>query len=324
MADLFFFREVAHHLSFSQAAQTLNLTQAAVSQRIRQLEEQLGRKLFHRHARGVSLTSLGKELFDAICEGFADVSRGTLKVLGEDRSVRIVVSCPPSFAMEWLVPRLASFYALQPDIQLAITAEYQAPTREQLQRSGTDLAIRYEPLFDHPELHTRDLQEELIFPIVAPSFMQQAGDTRKLAELISRSVLLHDAEAWAGAPQTHEWDCWLAEAGIALPSERKERFFNLANLAASAARQGEGIAMGRASMALEALHRNELLILGDTIAASGIWYRVISLHTLAATEPAASFIAWLEAEISKTYSAFEAFCEAGIRIERRTRPRKGR
>ncbi len=305
--DLYFFSVVARRQSFSVAALDLNVSQAAVSQRIRQLEERFGESLFFRHSRGISLTPLGADLFAAVEGGFSSISDGVSALLKRGQESRIAISCSPSFAMEWLMPRLARFYGLHPDIQLTVAAEYQSPTRELLQRTSTDLAIRYEPQLNHPGLNALNLHEELIFPVVAPDFPRGDCSDASLERLLKDSVLLHDAEAWAGAPKTQEWDTWLVHSGMKPTSESDGRFFNLANLAVAAARQGEGIAMGRATVVLDAIRRGELAMLGTRIARSGIWYRVLTHGDLNANSPAHAFLTWLQAEMRATCEEFKEF-----------------
>src|SRR5215471_3814042 len=101
------FVAVARAGKMKQAAQDLALTPGAVSQRIRQLEEVAGRRLFAR-------TSAGVELSPAI--------EAVDHELGAPSSRRVTVSTTPSFAATWLVPRLAMFVQCYPDIEIAVEA----------------------------------------------------------------------------------------------------------------------------------------------------------------------------------------------------------
>ena len=109
------FVAVARAGKMRQAAQELALTPGAVSQRIRQLEEVAGSRLFTRTRAGVELTAAGETMFVALAEPFRALEAVDGK-LGVVPSRRVTVSTVPSFAATWLVPRLARFARRYPDI----------------------------------------------------------------------------------------------------------------------------------------------------------------------------------------------------------------
>jgi LysR family glycine cleavage system transcriptional activator len=133
------FVAVARAGKMKQAAHELALTPGAVSQRIRQLEEVAGRRLFTRTSTGVELSAAGEAMFVALAEPFQAIE-AVDKELGALSSRRVTVSTVPSFAATWLVPRLAMFGRLYPDIEIAV----EASTRPvDLKREPIDLAIRH-------------------------------------------------------------------------------------------------------------------------------------------------------------------------------------
>src|SRR6516165_2210987 len=111
------FVAVARAGKMKQAAQDLALTPGAVSQRIRQLEEVAGRRLFARTSAGVELSTAGEAMFTALAEPFRAIEAVDHE-LGAPPSRRVTVSTMPSFAATWLVPRLAMFAQCYPDIRL--------------------------------------------------------------------------------------------------------------------------------------------------------------------------------------------------------------
>jgi LysR family transcriptional regulator, glycine cleavage system transcriptional activator len=134
------FAATAELRSFSQAARVLNVTHAAVAQQVRALEDQLGRSLVQREGRGVSLTTDGEQLAEALGEGFAAFQRGVeaLKAGEADRPVR--VSLTATFAAQWLMPRLRDFWDQNPDIGLSLHPDSKVVD---LHRERMDIAIRY-------------------------------------------------------------------------------------------------------------------------------------------------------------------------------------
>lgn len=116
------FEAAARHLSFTRAAEELFVTQAAVSHQIKALEEFLSLKLFRRRNRSLLLTEEGQSYFLDIKDIFTSIAEATDKVLERSEKGALTISLPPSFAIQWLVPRLADFNAQEPDIDVRIKA----------------------------------------------------------------------------------------------------------------------------------------------------------------------------------------------------------
>ena len=134
------FQAVADLGGLSAAARALNVTHAAVAQQVRALETHLGLALVLREGRGMALTAEGQQLALALDEGFAAIQTGVQAVQagGADRPVRITLT--PSFASQWLMPRLKDFWRLHPDIPLSLHPDARVVD---LRREGMDLGIRY-------------------------------------------------------------------------------------------------------------------------------------------------------------------------------------
>ena len=121
LSGLRYFEVAARLSNYSKAAEELFVTQAAVSQKIRQLEEQLGCKLFIRKGRAMTLTHEGHTLFRHVSDGFQEVLLGLNKIQSEPIQGLLVVRSPPSFASRWLLPRLWKFSVKHPEIPIAHT-----------------------------------------------------------------------------------------------------------------------------------------------------------------------------------------------------------
>ena len=143
LADLHAFEAAARHLSFTRAAAELGVTQGAVSQRIRRLEDTLGRPLFERLTRALALTADGKTLAAAIGDGLARIDDGLAAIDRQRRPPRgaatLTLSVAPGFAGRWLLPRLGRFRERHPDIEVRIEAEDRLAN---FAGDGVDLAIR--------------------------------------------------------------------------------------------------------------------------------------------------------------------------------------
>lgn len=117
------FEAAARHLSFTKAAEELYVTQAAVSHQIKILEEHLGLKLFLRKNRSLLLTEEGQGYYLDIKDIFSQLIDATEKLLARGAKGSLTVSLTPSFAIQWLVPRLSNFNELHPEIDVRIKAQ---------------------------------------------------------------------------------------------------------------------------------------------------------------------------------------------------------
>src|SRR3954454_2984455 len=116
------FEAAARHESFTKAALDLFVTQGAVSHQVKALEEELGLKLFRREHQKLVLTDAGRFYLEAVRDAFDRISDATDRVVQQQNSGVLTVSVSPNFASKWLVPRLGTFVASHPEIDLRISA----------------------------------------------------------------------------------------------------------------------------------------------------------------------------------------------------------
>nr|WP_136252414.1 LysR substrate-binding domain-containing protein [Ningiella ruwaisensis] len=137
--SLHFFMVAGQKLSFKQAAQSLNVTQAAVSQQVRSLEEYIGQALFYRNSRNTCLTETGARLLPYIENGFDQFQTGLRAISGDLNPHILRVSAIHSFTSLWLMPRLPDFQSQHPELMIQI-----APSNEitNFETDEVDLAIR--------------------------------------------------------------------------------------------------------------------------------------------------------------------------------------
>jgi len=128
------FESAARHLSFTAAAEELCITQSAVSKQIKTLEDALGKALFLRGGKGLSLTPQGRELYEAARAALAQLASAVDRLLAVDRA-SVAVTTTPSFAALWLAPKLAKFQQQEPAIDVRVDA---SEARVNLEREGMD------------------------------------------------------------------------------------------------------------------------------------------------------------------------------------------
>lgn len=115
------FEVSARHLSFTRAAQELFVTQAAVSQQVKHLEEYLGFKLFYRLTRKLELTHEGMQLSSIVTRSLEDISHCIQELQRDEVGGALTLSAPPLYAMSHLIPRLSEFQRRYPDIRLHLS-----------------------------------------------------------------------------------------------------------------------------------------------------------------------------------------------------------
>ncbi|WP_207455194.1 transcriptional regulator GcvA [Azospirillum sp. SYSU D00513] len=239
------FEAAARQLSFTRAAEELNVTQSAVSHQIRALEEQMGVALFRRVPQGLLLTEAGQLLLPAVRDAFDRLAVGVERVREHEASGTLTVSVSPYFAGRWLMPRIGRFRALHPGIELRISANplYVDFTRE----TDIDLAVRH-GLGTWDGLHAVRFLDDQVFPVCSPALRPPL----ETPEDLRHHALLNDE-------MHHYWDAWLAGAGLTgLAPSAGLRLTDI-GLAIQCAIAGQGVAMARASLIEEELAAGTLI-----------------------------------------------------------------
>ncbi|AHI67416.1 LysR substrate-binding domain-containing protein [Burkholderia thailandensis] len=282
--------------SFTKAAGALHLTQSAISQQIRQLEARLGYPLFVRHARGLELTPKGSVLYEATATAFGSLGRTLRQLSAPDAPLQ--VSCLPSFALQWLMPRLSEFHRLHPQTPVRLRAEFHAIDRETMRADDIDVAIRWDP-FDYRALHVEPLFDEYLVAAAAPAYLGR-HPPRATAKWISSVVPLHDASAWPDAPRYVEWRTWLDAVVPGYAGELRGPEFNLASLAIGAAVAGQGVVVCREALVNDEIARGRLVnVLGCRVPAPAQYKAICAQPEDARVK---MFVDWLRAE-SDDYAA---------------------
>ena len=221
------FDAAARHLSLTRAAQELHVTQAAVSQHIRNLEERLGKPLFRRLPRGLALTDEGQALWPVVAQSFERIQQ-SLQQVAEPRPREILtVGVVGTFAIGWLIPRLSQFQQLQPHIDLRLLTNN---NRVDLAGEGLDAAVRFGDGAWHGT-HAQMLLRAPLSPMCTPALAQQL---REPADLARQSLLR--------SYRSQEWEGWFAGLEQTAPLARGAMFDSSLTLAEAAA-QGAGIAL---------------------------------------------------------------------------------
>lgn len=307
------FEAAARHCHFTQAADELCVTQGAVSQQVKHLEQWLGRPLFLRTPRALVLTPEGERLRFVLRESFEAIE-GTLRQLRRrDEAGPVSLSCSPSFAMRWLTPRMGNFFREYPDIGLRVYGEFHALDRTRMVRDDIDAAVRFDA-GAYDDVRARLFLDEWLMPVASPEFVAAHPEIRTPADLRG-CHLLHDVSPWDGAGEFDEWRGWLEQAGVTVTDVGQGQRFNLSQLAVGAALAGQGIAMGRTALVLEDLEAGRLVDLFGLHVPSDAAYYFVSAH--GQSPQVAKIEAWLVAEGARFQAARAPWLARGRALAQR-------
>ena len=249
---LFTFEAAARRLSFTDAAQELNVTQPAVSKTIRLLEEAVGFKLFRRAHNRLELTAEGVRLYREVCNSF-DHLYATIDSLRQNRVGEVVrVSFSASFVQFWLLPRLADFRERHPEVALRI--EESTRDDHDLAREDIDLSARLGG-GAWPGIDTWHLIDEIIIPVCSPGYLEAHGPLHCAADLLTHALL--DFE------ERHRdrlrWRGWLDRHGIPTGQLHRDFVFTDAIGSIQAAAHGQGIALGWVQLVHDQIEAGQLV-----------------------------------------------------------------
>lgn len=298
VGDLWFFAEAARHKSFGAAARELYVTQGAVSQRIKHLEDRLEAKLFIRVGRRAMLTPIGEAVFDAVDESFNGIENRISSIFSKRERVGIVVSCTPSVSMEWLLPRLSAWYSFSKNAKVQVRAEYHRVDQETMMSEGIDVAIRYDRE-NYDELHVINLFEERIFPVCTDTYWRDNHMFRDISAL-RRLSLLHDADPWVDADHCIEWQSWIEAQHASQIDISHGAFFNLAQMAVRAALLHQGVAMGRSILVADHLANGRLMRPFGAAFARGASYRFLTVAPPSHDSIEAQLANWMKEQLANS------------------------
>ncbi|MBC7413849.1 MAG: LysR family transcriptional regulator [Herminiimonas sp.] len=275
------FEAAARLSSFALAAEELCITPSALSHRIRLLEDFAGERLFLRDGRSISLSEFGRR--------YLEVVRGALRTLTDfpmpHRSAqvqpRIKVTAPPTFARYLLLPRLAAFTRLHPEI--AVELFVSVPLYD-LSLSESDVEIRF-GAGKYPNIVTAKLFEEPAFVVASPRYLASIAPVRVPADLRHATLLRSALEPWQP---------WFEAAGLDWVEPTGGVRVDDLGLLLEAIKHGHGIGLSREHFACDMLATGEIVRLFDVqLATPPHAYYVVYDQQVRARPEVALFIDWL-------------------------------
>lgn len=272
------FEAAARHLSFTRAAGELCVTQAAISHQVRQLEEWLGEPMFTRRGHALTLTRKGALYLAELSQAFDHIAVATGRVR-EAATGPLRITVLPSFASRWLLPRLPAFRARHPDVDLRVTSSLETWDGGE----GFDAGIR-SGLGRWPGLKADLVARESLSPVCSPALAKGPPMLAEPADLASVS-LLHDQPRAA-------WSQWCRHANVTLDLSQGP-VFNDSALVLQAAADGQGVALGRLTLAGDDLRKGRLVRLFDLVLPNDYSYWIVYPRLATQRPDLAAFRGWL-------------------------------
>src|SRR5271165_676486 len=202
------FEAVARHLSFSEAAESLHVTPAAVSQQIKTLEAYIQVPLFRRSGRKVEITEEGLELLPAVRAGLDKLESSMHQIKQYGRAGPLQISLLASFLQTWLLPRIRSFRRKCPEIELRFHTSRELVD---FSRAAIHVAIRF-GRGNYPNLHSEKLLDDWIVPVGSPELIKQHGLIERGTDLSKFPLLESDDMPWRVWQTTDEEIAWQSRA----------------------------------------------------------------------------------------------------------------
>jgi LysR family transcriptional regulator, glycine cleavage system transcriptional activator len=281
------FCECARHLSFKTAADALFLTPSAISHQVKDLESSLGVRLFERRTRAIRLTSHGEALQSEVQPLLLELAAavGRVSAHRSRRSVSVVV--PPFFASELFVPRLSSFYALQPHIDIRLdTSDPRPSTHASIVDVSVVLTDTQPSDVQHYELFTLDL-----VPACSRGLSQVVTGEGSQA-LSDHTLILHRTRPDA-------WQRWSQAAQIELPEPKSVIELDSMYAVVRAAERGLGIALVPSVLASAWFRTQRLVRLSAVEVSTNETYYLVHRHDDSRRPEIRALASWALTEFRK-------------------------
>ncbi|CAM3760219.1 transcriptional regulator GcvA [Rheinheimera salexigens] len=294
------FETAARHLSFTKAAEEMYVTQAAISHQIKALEEHLGIKLFMRKNRSLLLTEEGQSYFLDIKDIFIQLYESTEKLLARGAKGSLTVSLQPSFAIQWLVPRLNQFSEQHPDIDVRIKA---VDLDEGSLTDDVDIAIYY-GRGNWRNLHADKLHPEYLLPVCSPLLLTSGKKLSEPSDLKHHN-LLHDGSRRA-------WKAWFTSQGLKQFNVNQGPIFSHSSMVLQAAIHGQGVALAHNVLTRPDINSGRLIVPFNHVLISKDAYYLVCRESQSELGKIAAFRQWMMdmVEIEKNAFAEQQFTNA--------------
>ncbi|MBV4499893.1 LysR substrate-binding domain-containing protein [Pseudomonas shirazensis] len=285
------FEQTARFGNVARAAEVLDLTPSAVSHQLAKLEGMIGRQLFVRAARGVSLTPVGEQYLKEISGILHSLAVATERAASDVSLDCLRLHSSPSFGLLWLMPRLEAFRASHPDIQLNLSCSYESL---HFSRDKIDVDIRHGTP-NWPSYEVRTVRNEKFAVLCSPKLLAQ-WPVGAAADLLDRDLVLSEATLL-------KWPQWFAQHGLARPERPYALSFDRSYMSLEAASHGLGFALESTLLAQKYLAAGTLVeVAPQSLSAAVAAHHLVFPKAHSNFPRVRRFLEWMESELGHEFA----------------------
>lgn len=291
------FETTARKKSYRKAAEELGVTTAAVKQLVEKLENLLGEKLFLGRGQNLKITSVGEIGLEELSISFKQIERTVNRMKSYKNKNRLVITCEPSFASAWLVPRLNKFKTLNPSIEVLIDS---SPKVVSLSDGSIDLAIRFGVNDYSSRLNVERLYDESLAPYCSPSLIHGSKKISKFSEIENYPLLRWDTSQFNWSNNTKRWMDWenwikFAKLDTTLNLNYGPKFTEY-NLALQCAIAGQGFILGSTPVLSDLIKKGLLIDPFNLSIKTDLGYDLVYEKKAFIKPEIEKFISWIVSE----------------------------
>lgn len=280
------FEQTARFGNVARAAEVLDLTPSAVSHQLAKLEGMIGRQLFVRAARGVSLTPVGEQYLKEVSGILHSLAVATERAASDVSLDCLRLHSSPSFGLLWLMPRLEAFRASHPDIQINLSCSYESL---HFSRDKIDVDIRHGTP-NWPSYEVRTVRNEKFAVLTSPKLLAQRP-VRMASDLLDHDLILSEATLL-------KWPQWFAQHGLARPERPYALSFDRSYMSLEAASHGLGFALESTLLAQKYLAAGTLVeVAPEALSAAVAAHHLVFPKAHSTFPRVRRFLEWIESEL---------------------------
>lgn len=284
------FEQIARFGNVARAAELLDLTPSAVSHQLAKLEAMIGRQLFLRTARGVTLTPVGEQYLTEVSGILHSLAVATERAASDVSLDCLRLHSSPSFGLLWLMPRLEQFRQSHPDIQLNLSCSYESL---HFSRDKIDVDIRH-GMPNWPSYEVRTIRNEKIAVMASPKLLEKRP-IRVVADLLDSNLILSEATLI-------KWPQLFAQHGVSRPEKPYTLSFDRSYMTLEAASHGLGFALESTLLAQDYLARGALIEVAPELSASIPAHHLVFPRAHSNFPRVRRFLEWMQKELGHDFS----------------------
>ncbi|CAM3056376.1 LysR family transcriptional regulator [Pseudomonas floridensis] len=280
------FEQTARFGNLARAAEVLDLTPSAVSHQLTRLEAMIGRQLFVRAARGVTLTPVGEQYLKDVSGLLHSLAVATERASSDTSLDCLRLHSSPSFGLLWLMPRLEAFRLSHPDIQINLSCSYESL---HFSRDKIDVDIRHgRP--NWPSYEVRTVRHETFAVLASPKLLSRCP-VHGAADLLGSELILSEATLL-------KWPELFAQHGLARPQKPYALSFDRSYMTLEAASHGLGFALESTLLARKYLESGALVEVAPQVLSAPVAAHHLVFPKAHSSFPRVRrFLEWMESEL---------------------------